>query len=272
MIRLIVSATNNQGQLSERIVLGILGHELFCYRWKRQGMGKREKSCTWRRKKLKTFVILFLCLDSNMKAFSVNVNTLTKYHSLKEHRVSGTKTLDCTDSICLHSKNLKAKKAGMPNSDTNGGDSGRMMPGFNLLLLSRVALQQWKCRQWKKRLRAYLRLSQDYERTENIYFPRTVYDVEESQSGWGSGSSGLGLALYLTCCVWPSQVSCPPSASMCSDVEWITSLVLNRSRRLDPHPGKLLVHRGPGWSQEREPSYNAEDSAEQWISAPSFHS
>ena len=77
-----------------------------------------------------------------MKVFYVNVNTLTKYHSLKEHRVSGTKTPDCTGPICLHSKNLKTKKAGMPNSDTKGGDSGRLMPGFNLLVLSRVALQQ----------------------------------------------------------------------------------------------------------------------------------
>ena len=93
MIRLIVSATNNQGELSETIVLGILGHELFCYRWKRQGMGKRDKSRTWGRKKLKTFAILFIHLDSNMKAFYVTVNTFTKYHSLKEHRVSGTKTL-----------------------------------------------------------------------------------------------------------------------------------------------------------------------------------
>ena len=77
-----------------------------------------------------------------MKAFYVNVNTLTKYHSLKEHRVSGRKTPDCTGPIYLHSKNLKTKKAGIPNSDTKGEDSGRMMPGFNFLVLSRVALQQ----------------------------------------------------------------------------------------------------------------------------------
>lgn len=80
-------------------------------------MGKGRSHKHVEENKLKTNVS-FLHPRSDIKMFYLNCNTFGKYHSLKEHREFGTKALNVQISSVSTAENLKAKKAGVPTSDT----------------------------------------------------------------------------------------------------------------------------------------------------------
>ena len=118
--------------------------------------------------------------------------------------------------MCLHSKTLKAKKAGMPTSDTNGGGSKKGWCQFLIsFVLIRVALRHWKVTSGRRGCifyleccvptSSFLRTVRELELEIFISLGHSVWRGGKQSSGWGGLEAWVGvLALYLTCCLWPS--------------------------------------------------------------------